>query len=65
VRLRGLDVGGVRAPLLDPTEQHLRELQEILDDNAVGAVDATPTGLQSQTSASSAAGVARIGSEDT
>jgi 5-dehydro-4-deoxyglucarate dehydratase len=27
----GLDVGGVRAPLLDPTEEHLAELDRIID----------------------------------
>jgi 5-dehydro-4-deoxyglucarate dehydratase len=30
VRLRGLDVGGVRAPLLDPNAQQLAELDSIL-----------------------------------
>ncbi|MEU7558248.1 5-dehydro-4-deoxyglucarate dehydratase [Streptomyces eurythermus] len=30
VRLRGLDVGGVRPPLTDPTPGHLAELQEII-----------------------------------
>jgi 5-dehydro-4-deoxyglucarate dehydratase len=29
VRLRGLDVGGVRAPLIDPTPEHLAELEQI------------------------------------
>ncbi|MFF7311233.1 5-dehydro-4-deoxyglucarate dehydratase [Streptomyces sp. NPDC008137] len=31
VTLRGLDVGGVRAPLLDPTPEHLARLSELLD----------------------------------
>lgn len=31
VRLRGLDVGGVRAPLVDPYPPHLDELRRILD----------------------------------
>ncbi|MFI0817348.1 5-dehydro-4-deoxyglucarate dehydratase [Streptomyces sp. NPDC021098] len=31
VRLRGLDVGGVRPPLVDPSEEHLAELQKIID----------------------------------
>jgi 5-dehydro-4-deoxyglucarate dehydratase len=31
VRLRGLDVGGVRAPLTDPSAQHLEELRAIID----------------------------------
>jgi 5-dehydro-4-deoxyglucarate dehydratase len=66
VRLRGLDVGGVRAPLLDPTDEHLNELREILGRNGVGSVvHAPPTALRPQKSASSAAGSARIGSEDT
>ncbi|MCL3994616.1 5-dehydro-4-deoxyglucarate dehydratase [Streptomyces lavenduligriseus] len=30
VRLRGLDVGGVRPPLTDPTPGHLAELEEII-----------------------------------
>ncbi|GAA2734294.1 5-dehydro-4-deoxyglucarate dehydratase [Streptomyces nogalater] len=30
VRLRGLDVGGVRPPLTDPTPAHLAELEEII-----------------------------------
>ncbi|GAA5066145.1 5-dehydro-4-deoxyglucarate dehydratase [Thermocatellispora tengchongensis] len=30
VRLRGLDVGGVRPPLLDPTPEHLRRLEELI-----------------------------------
>ncbi|MEU0567237.1 5-dehydro-4-deoxyglucarate dehydratase [Nonomuraea sp. NPDC005983] len=30
VRLRGLDVGGVRAPLVDPSPEHLAELAAIL-----------------------------------
>ena len=30
VRLRGLDAGGVRPPLIDPTPEHLEELQRIL-----------------------------------
>jgi 5-dehydro-4-deoxyglucarate dehydratase len=38
VRLRGFDVGGVRAPLLDPTAEHIRELQDILDKNSLGSV---------------------------
>ncbi|MEU1005217.1 5-dehydro-4-deoxyglucarate dehydratase [Streptomyces tibetensis] len=31
VTLRGLDVGGVRAPLLDPTPEHIARLAELLD----------------------------------
>ncbi|GGW64601.1 5-dehydro-4-deoxyglucarate dehydratase [Streptomyces caelestis] len=31
VTLRGLDVGGVRAPLLDPTPEHLARLSELID----------------------------------
>ncbi|MGW2046409.1 5-dehydro-4-deoxyglucarate dehydratase [Streptomyces sp. NPDC001858] len=31
VRIRGLDVGGVRAPLLDPTPEHLARLAELID----------------------------------
>ncbi|MFF5571974.1 5-dehydro-4-deoxyglucarate dehydratase [Streptomyces luteogriseus] len=31
VTLRGLDVGGVRAPLLDPTPEHLTRLSKLLD----------------------------------
>jgi 5-dehydro-4-deoxyglucarate dehydratase len=31
VRLRGLDVGGVRPPLTDPSAQHLEELRRIID----------------------------------
>jgi 5-dehydro-4-deoxyglucarate dehydratase len=31
VRLRGLDVGGVRPPLVDPAPQHLAELERIID----------------------------------
>jgi len=31
VRLRGLDVGGVRPPLVDPSGEHLTELQKIID----------------------------------
>lgn len=31
VTLRGPDVGGVRAPLLDPTPEHLARLSELLD----------------------------------
>ncbi|MFB6848980.1 5-dehydro-4-deoxyglucarate dehydratase [Streptomyces sp. NPDC056373] len=31
VTLRGLDVGGVRAPLLDPTPEHLARLAKLLD----------------------------------
>jgi 5-dehydro-4-deoxyglucarate dehydratase len=30
VRLRGLDAGGVRPPLVDPTPQHLAELERII-----------------------------------
>jgi 5-dehydro-4-deoxyglucarate dehydratase len=30
VRLRGLDVGGVRAPLVDPSPEHLQELERII-----------------------------------
>ena len=30
VRLRGLDAGGVRPPLIDPTPEHVEELQRIL-----------------------------------
>ncbi|MGH3646984.1 MAG: 5-dehydro-4-deoxyglucarate dehydratase [Micromonosporaceae bacterium] len=31
VRLRGLDVGGVRPPLLDPSPEHLAQLKSIVD----------------------------------
>ncbi|MEV0637849.1 5-dehydro-4-deoxyglucarate dehydratase [Streptomyces sp. NPDC050619] len=31
VTLRGLDVGGVRAPLLDPTPEHLARLTKLID----------------------------------
>ncbi|AMW08964.1 5-dehydro-4-deoxyglucarate dehydratase [Streptomyces qaidamensis] len=31
VTLRGLDVGGVRAPLLDPTPEHITRLAKLLD----------------------------------
>ncbi|MFF4015979.1 5-dehydro-4-deoxyglucarate dehydratase [Streptomyces sp. NPDC001843] len=31
VTLRGLDVGGVRAPLLDPTPEHVARLAELID----------------------------------
>ena len=31
VRLRGLDAGAVRAPLVDPTAAHLAELERITD----------------------------------
>ncbi|CAL9325191.1 5-dehydro-4-deoxyglucarate dehydratase [Streptomyces sp. SudanB182_2057] len=34
VRLRGLDVGGVRPPLTDPTPGHLAELEEIIERGA-------------------------------
>ncbi|WP_188194399.1 5-dehydro-4-deoxyglucarate dehydratase [Nonomuraea sp. SYSU D8015] len=30
VRLRGLDVGGVRAPLVDPAPEHVAELEQII-----------------------------------
>ncbi|MEW9547876.1 5-dehydro-4-deoxyglucarate dehydratase [Nonomuraea sp. NPDC050783] len=30
VRLRGLDVGGVRAPLVDPSAEHVKRLEQIL-----------------------------------
>jgi 5-dehydro-4-deoxyglucarate dehydratase len=31
VRIRGLDVGGVRPPLLDPTPEHLARLTQLID----------------------------------
>ncbi|TYB50171.1 5-dehydro-4-deoxyglucarate dehydratase [Nonomuraea sp. PA05] len=31
VRLRGLDVGGVRAPLVDPIEEHVRVLEGLIE----------------------------------
>jgi 5-dehydro-4-deoxyglucarate dehydratase len=31
VTLRGLDVGGVRAPLLGPTPEHVARLSKLLD----------------------------------
>ncbi|RJQ68508.1 5-dehydro-4-deoxyglucarate dehydratase [Pseudonocardiaceae bacterium YIM PH 21723] len=31
VRMTGLDVGGVRAPLVDPSEEHLAELKSIVE----------------------------------
>ncbi|GHG99208.1 5-dehydro-4-deoxyglucarate dehydratase [Streptomyces rubradiris] len=34
VRLRGLDVGGVRPPLSDPTPEHLAELEQIIERGA-------------------------------
>ncbi|TKA01184.1 5-dehydro-4-deoxyglucarate dehydratase [Actinacidiphila oryziradicis] len=36
VRLRGLDVGGVRPPLIDPTAEHLDELRRIIDETLSG-----------------------------
>ncbi|GAA4989726.1 5-dehydro-4-deoxyglucarate dehydratase [Nonomuraea thailandensis] len=30
VRMRGLDVGGVRAPLVDPSDEHLRALERLV-----------------------------------
>ena len=30
VRMRGLEVGGVRAPLVDPDREHLKKLEQIL-----------------------------------
>jgi 5-dehydro-4-deoxyglucarate dehydratase len=30
VRMRGLDVGGVRAPLVDPAPEHLRTLERLI-----------------------------------
>ena len=36
VRLRGLDVGGVRPPLVDPTAEHLEELRRIIDESSPG-----------------------------
>lgn len=41
VRLRGLDVGGVRPPLIDPAPEHVSELERILADGlaAVTEVD--------------------------
>jgi 5-dehydro-4-deoxyglucarate dehydratase len=42
VRLRGLDVGGVRPPLTDPTPEHLAELSRIIDAGlAICAEEAT------------------------
>ncbi|MFI2632291.1 5-dehydro-4-deoxyglucarate dehydratase [Streptomyces collinus] len=38
VTLRGLDVGGVRAPLLDPTPEHLARLSKLLDHGLEVAV---------------------------
>lgn len=39
VTIRGLDVGGVRAPLLDPTPEHVARLAKLIDHGmeAVGA----------------------------
>ncbi len=36
VRLRGLDVGGVRPPLVDPTPEHLEELRRIIEESSSG-----------------------------
>jgi 5-dehydro-4-deoxyglucarate dehydratase len=36
VRLRGLDVGGVRPPLVDPTAEHLEELRRIIEESSSG-----------------------------
>lgn len=37
VRLRGLDVGSVRPPLVEPTSAHLDELAQIIDDGLAAA----------------------------
>jgi 5-dehydro-4-deoxyglucarate dehydratase len=39
VTLRGLDAGGVRAPLLDPSPDHVARLAKLIDHGleAVGA----------------------------
>ncbi|MGH3734283.1 MAG: 5-dehydro-4-deoxyglucarate dehydratase [Micromonosporaceae bacterium] len=42
VRLRGLDVGGVRPPLLDPTAEHLTQLKSIVDTGLALADDTGP-----------------------
>jgi 5-dehydro-4-deoxyglucarate dehydratase len=39
VRLRGLDVGGVRPPLIDPSPEHVEELRQVLAANASGDSD--------------------------
>jgi 5-dehydro-4-deoxyglucarate dehydratase len=42
VRLRGLDVGGVRPPLVDPTPEHIAELERII---AAGVALTTEVGV--------------------
>lgn len=39
VRQRGLDCGGVRPPLIDPTEDHLLQLKQILADGLAAAAE--------------------------
>ena len=55
VRLGGLDVGGVRPPLTDPTPEHLAELERIL---AVGAELAGEGAAAADSAPSSAPGAA-------
>ncbi|GAA1627510.1 5-dehydro-4-deoxyglucarate dehydratase [Kribbella alba] len=62
VRLRGLDVGGVRPPLIDPTSEHVSALRRILEMN--GAPASQLTEFEPQSSPSSVAGLASIGSEE-
>lgn len=67
VRLRGLDVGGVRPPLIDPTEEDVRRLQHILDAHARGATPrwTAETPFQAIDPRSAAALAASIAGEDT
>ncbi len=44
VRLRGLDVGGVRPPLADPAPEHLAELEELIARGSALLTDALPAG---------------------
>ncbi|MGH3715780.1 MAG: 5-dehydro-4-deoxyglucarate dehydratase [Micromonosporaceae bacterium] len=56
VRLRGLDVGGVRPPLVDPTPEHLAQLKSIVDVGVALAAEATPTEATSEAEADAEAG---------
>ncbi|HEY0618212.1 MAG TPA: 5-dehydro-4-deoxyglucarate dehydratase [Kribbella sp.] len=62
VRLRGLDVGGVRPPLIDPTSEHVDGLRRILEMN--GAPASQLTGFCPQSSPSKADGLASVGNEE-
>lgn len=43
VRMRGLEVGGVRAPLIDPTPEHVERLRIILDAGLALTAELHPT----------------------